>query len=410
MRVALYYPWIYLTSGAERTLLRLTEHSRHDWTFLTNRFEPSNTFPEFSSRNIKLLKPLSVERSVTKTAESCWQLLWQQLPLDGFDALVVVCEGVGDLTLMRNHRLPAMNICLTPLRIAFDEAYRENWSKDFSFAKRAAVSIGAQAFRLVDRLAWRHYSRIFCISGEVKRRVVAGGLASSEQVEVLFPALGVTGFTEAPEYEPFFLLPGRIMWTKNLELGIRAFQEFSARRGADQTPFRLVIAGIVDAKSRPYLAKLQELAAGDSRIEFRIHPSDAELGELYRSCYCTLFTAFNEDYGIVPLEGMSYAKATIAVNRGGPRETVGHGRHGFLEEPEPDAFAARMEEMASSPELARSLGQAGRNHARGFTWTEFARTVDDALDEAVAEHAAAGGQVLSDQSNNSNHPRALSRL
>lgn len=410
MRVAIYYPWIYLTSGAERTMLRLSEHSRHDWTFLTNRFEPSNTFPEFAKQRITVLRPFSVERSLSATAASCWRLIWQRLPLDGFDAVVVVCEGVGDLVLFRNHRLPALNICLTPLRIAFDEAYRENWSKGFPQVKRLAVALGSHAFRLVDRMAWKHYRRIFCISGEVKRRVVAGGLAKPGQVELLFPALGVTGFDQKPEYGPFFLLPGRIMWTKNLELGIRAFQSFSSRRAPDQVPFRLVIAGIVDAKSRPYLAKLQALAGGDSRIEFRIHPSDAELGELYRTCYCTLFTAFNEDYGIVPLEGMSYAKAAIAVNRGGPRETVGHGRHGFLEEPDPEAFAQRMYEMAASPAMAKALGEAGRSHANGFTWTEFARKVDDALDEVVAESTTCSAGSAVSQPDNNNHPQTLSRL
>lgn len=383
MKVALYYPWIYLTSGAERTMLQLTAHSRHDWTFLTNRFEPENTFPEFASRKVTVLKPLSVERGVLRTAQSCWRLLWQKLPLDGFDALVVFCEGVGDLTLLRNHQIPALNLCLTPLRIAFDEVYRENWSRDFSVAKRVAVAGGSAVFRAVDRLAWKHYGRVFCISGEVKRRVLAGGLAKPGQLDVLFPALGVDGSAAIPKYRPFFLLPGRIMWTKNIELAIRAFQSFSGARADRSVPFRLIIAGIVDAKSEPYLARLRELAGNDPHIEFHIHPTDMELGELYRTCYATLFTAFNEDYGIVPLEGMSYGKTVIAVNRGGPRETIGHGVNGFLEKPDPAAFAARMEELALSPDLARSLGQAGRRHAASFNWTGFASAVDEALDGLV---------------------------
>ena len=45
MKVALYYPWVYLTSGAERTILELTAHSRHQWTIFTNRFDPDGTFP-----------------------------------------------------------------------------------------------------------------------------------------------------------------------------------------------------------------------------------------------------------------------------------------------------------------------------------------------------------------------------
>jgi glycosyltransferase involved in cell wall biosynthesis len=386
IRVALYYPWLYLTSGAERTILRLIEHSRHDWVLLTNHFDPANTYPEFSTCEIVELPPISVDRTVSDTAKTCLRLMRQKLPLEGVDALVVVCEGVGDLVLFRNSSTPALCLCLTPLRIAFDEVYRERWAEAFSPVKRFAVWAGSIVFRAVDRLAWRHYSRRFCISSEVKRRIVKGGLASADEVEVIYPALGVQPERADAEYGDFFLLPGRIMWTKNIELGIDAFREFRRLR-PELGRFRLIVAGIVDRKSQSYYEKLQALAWGVEGIEFRMHPSDAELKELYRTCRATLFTAFNEDYGIVPLEGMAYGKPTIAVNRGGPRDTVQHGIQGFLEEPEASAFARRMVEVAASPELCRTLGQAALVHARTFNWNEFSKRIDDALESLVSSPA-----------------------
>ena len=47
MRVALYYPWIYLTSGAERIILELSGRSRHSWTLFTSHFAPEQTFQVF---------------------------------------------------------------------------------------------------------------------------------------------------------------------------------------------------------------------------------------------------------------------------------------------------------------------------------------------------------------------------
>ncbi len=382
MKIALYYPWIYLTSGAERTILRLVEHSRHDWVLFTNHYEPKNTFPGFKDCRIVELPGISVERSVARTALSCWKILWQRLPVQDFDALVVFCEGVGDLTLFRNHDKPAINICLTPLRIAFDEVYQMRYFEKFSSAKRLAVRIGSAVFRAVDRRAWRHYSKIFCISNEVKRRVVRGGLARPDDLEILYPCLGFHPVNSTPVYEPFFLLPGRIMWTKNIELGIAAFQRFRAENPRF-AHFRLVVAGIVDEKSRPYFDRLNALAAGDPNIEFRVFPSDDELANLYLTCYATLFTAFNEDYGIVPLEGMAHGKPVIAVNRGGPLDTVEHGIQGFLEEPDPASFARRMTELASSGETTRHMGVAALEHSRKFNWDNFARRIDDALEETV---------------------------
>jgi hypothetical protein len=45
MRVAAYYPWIYLRGGAERTILETLRRSRHDWTLFTNRYDREATFP-----------------------------------------------------------------------------------------------------------------------------------------------------------------------------------------------------------------------------------------------------------------------------------------------------------------------------------------------------------------------------
>jgi glycosyltransferase involved in cell wall biosynthesis len=179
-------------------------------------------------------------------------------------------------------------------------------------------------------------------------------------------------------FEPFFLLPGRIMWTKNIELGIAAFKEFCRTSGSSQ--FRLVIAGMVDAKSEGYFAQLRHLAADNARIEFRIAPGDEEMADLYRTCYGVLFTAFNEDWGLVPLEAMSFAKPVIATDSGGPRESV-TPQTGFLEPPDPSSFARRMHELASDPLLAREMGRAGRARARLFSWDHYVRRIDDVLEQ-----------------------------
>ena len=383
MRVALYYPWIYLTSGAQRPLLRLTEYSRHDWTIFTNRFQPESTFPEFADRRVVVpARQVSVDRSTGATARTCWGLMRHKLPLAGFKALPVVGEGVGDRVLMRDHTLTATNICLTPQRIAFDEIYCGRWMQETSFWKRVAVALGCGAFRIVDRVAWSLYRRVFCICSEVRRRAVRGGLTKKRDAQLLFPGLGVEGFQEEVAYQPFFFLPGRIMWTKNIELAINAFREFVAADPAFAS-YRLVIAGIVDEKSQPYLAGLRELAGRDSRIEFRIHPSDAELASLYRNCRATLFTALNEDYGIVPLDAMSFGKPVVAVNRSGPRKTIQHDANGFLEEPEASRFAPRMAQLARSLELTHSVGQPAPRHARDFDWRLSTKTLDRASTELV---------------------------
>jgi glycosyltransferase involved in cell wall biosynthesis len=397
MHIALYYPWLYLTSGAERSILELTRHSRHQWTLYTNRFEPENTFPGLSSCDVRVLSPVSVKRSVWATAAGCLRIMTQPLPLEEHDALVVVCEGLGDLAVLRNTKRPAVCVCLTPLRVAFDPIYRARVLQDRGWISRFAVRVGAALFRAVDRLAWKRYSRIICISEEARQRAVRGNLAFPEEVEVVHPGLGFRPLRPSHQFEKYFLLPGRIMWTKNIELGIRAYKLFR-QENPDLADFRLVIAGIVDRKSESYLASLRELARDTAGIEFRIHPSDRELEELYESCYTVLFTAFNEDWGIVPIEGMSFGKPVISVDRGGPRESITHGVQGYLENPEPQAFADNLASLARDPERAREMGLAGHARSQFYTWTNFAGRIDDRLDEVV---------MSSEDSNTRGDPRRL---
>src|SRR5215471_8149913 len=108
MRVALYYPWIYLTSGGERVILELTRHSRHQWKLFTSHYEPDHTFPELRRMSITELKPVSVRRDVLSTARAAATILTQKLPDDDFDALFVLSEGLGDFIVFRNHRKPTL--------------------------------------------------------------------------------------------------------------------------------------------------------------------------------------------------------------------------------------------------------------------------------------------------------------
>lgn len=380
MRVALYYPWIYLTSGAERVILELSGRSRHQWTLFTSHYNPGTTFPAFVGRDVVQVGNVSVDRSIGAVAKAGVDMLRLRLPLKNFDALVVICEGLGDLILFRNSELPAICVCLTPLRLVFDAEYRTRALNGRSWISRMVIAAGAAVFRRLDRVAWKSYRKVFCISEEAKRRALAGKLAAQSKPEILYVGLGLEPQAPSEDFDRFFLLPGRIMWTKNIELGIEAFRRFRSSR-PEFSDFRLVIAGIVDQKSKPYLEKLKQLSVDDGNVEFRIFPSDDELAALYRRCYGVLFTSFNEDWGIVPLEAMAFGKPVIAVDQGGPRETVLHEINGFLEKPEPDAFAGRMGQLAADPSLAMGMGQQGRTHSKRFSWGTFTDRIDQTIDD-----------------------------
>jgi glycosyltransferase involved in cell wall biosynthesis len=390
LRLAVYYPWLYLTSGAERTILELARRSSHSVTIFTNEYHPEATFPGLREVDVRVLTRVPLDRTLGGAGRAAVRLLRQRLDLSQFDALLVVCEGLGDLVALRQRNIPIYCLCLTPLRIVFDPVYRTEYLARRGRLGALAVRAASAGFRMVDRMAWRRYRRAAVISEEVKRRVVAGRLASADRLVVLHPGVdpAVQACAAASNPERTFFVPGRIMWTKNLELAIQAFQAFK-RLVPDPDSWRLRIAGIVDQKSQPYFARLRELAGGDPTIEFLVHPSDEQMRLEYHRCYATLFTAFNEDWGLVMIEALAAGMPVIATDRGGPREIVRHGTDGLLVEPTAEGFARAMARLARDPALRAELGQAGIAGAGRFSWDSFIRRLDGMIEADLVQESPA---------------------
>ena len=373
MKAAIYYPWIYLTGGIERTIMELKKRSRHDWTIYTSRYDGDNTYPELKGMGVVQVGRVSVKRDYLSVLKAGLRLFTTRLDLDGHKVLFICCDGLGSFITFRNRSKPVVCLCFTPLRAVYDEKYRERHLKKHRRLLPLALVVES-AYRLLDRLAWKNYSHVFCISSVVRDRVLSGRLCAGEKIEIAYP--GIDGSKAAPSLtrQEYFFLPGRVMWTKNIELGISAFLEFKKATGS---AFKLVVAGMVDAKSAAYVEKLKAMAAGSADISFIAGPSEERMEELYRNCYAVLFTAFNEDYGLTVLEGMSHGKPVIAVNSGGPTEVVVNGKTGILD---PAAFSSAMRSLVDDPDRAAAMGEMGLERSRSFTWERFVEQIDAYLD------------------------------
>jgi len=380
LKVAMYYPWIHLHGGIERVIFELVTRSRHEWRIFTSHYDPADTFSEFRSVPVTELARVPVDRSLPAVLRAACRIGRQRIPTDGCDALLVMSDGLGDLVTFRNRRVPLFAFCHTPLRAVFDPVYREQALGERGPLGRAALRVAGAVFRMVDRRAWRSYAGVLVNSREVRRRILAGGLyEDGPRLRVCHPGVDWEAFGGEAAYEPIVLAPGRIMWTKNLELAIEAF-----RRAALPAPWKLVVAGFLDRKSRPYLEKLRRMALGAGQVEFVISPDEAHLRDLYRRASVVLFPPLNEDWGLVPLEAMAAAKPVLATARGGPTESILDGQTGFLLEPDPHRWAAAIQQLSQDPRLCRQMGERGRRHVRGFGWSEFAATVDSTLEQWTA--------------------------
>jgi len=218
--------------------------------------------------------------------------------------------------------------------------------------------------------------------------------------EVLYPGVDCEYYNSietSPDGEEentlTFLSINRYKPKKNLGLAIEALALLRKRISAPLfSCVRLIIAGGYDdrlAESRETLRELQgrarQLGLVDQVIFKRSYSDDERLTLLSR-CLCVVYTPENEHFGLVPLEAMAAGRPVVAVNSGGPLETIQHEETGLLCEPTPQAFAEAFVRLLMNREEAKRMGQAGRRHVtRHFSRAAFGRRLETILHEVMRQ-------------------------
>jgi alpha-1,3/alpha-1,6-mannosyltransferase len=99
----------------------------------------------------------------------------------------------------------------------------------------------------------------------------------------------------------------------------------------------------------------------DADVVFVLSFAETQRTFLLSSSLCLLYTPSNEHFGIVPVEAMYARLPVVAVNSGGPVESIADGETGYLCEPNAEAFADAIEKVEKLGEDGRRrMGEKGR--------------------------------------------------
>jgi len=148
---------------------------------------------------------------------------------------------------------------------------------------------------------------------------------------------------------------------------------------------RLVIAGDGDDRLR-----LEALAASlglSDRVLFTGFVSEATLAELYARAAVFVMPSRGEGFGLVYLEAMRAGRPCVAARASAAEEIVADGETGLLADPlDPDAIAGALGRLLAAPDLARTMGEAGRRRLeRLFTPRRFRERLWPLLDRLTCE-------------------------
>ncbi|ALC43106.1 CG1291 [Drosophila busckii] len=151
---------------------------------------------------------------------------------------------------------------------------------------------------------------------------------------------------------------------------------------------RLIIAGGYDTRCLENVEHYAELEKITAELKLQDHvvllrsPTDEEKCSLLYACHCLLYTPENEHFGIVPLEGMYFCKPVVALNSGGPTETIVHTSTGFLCDKEEQSFGAAMYQLFRDDQLRIKMGELGRKRVQQkFSFEAFADRLNNVVQD-----------------------------
>ena len=193
---------------------------------------------------------------------------------------------------------------------------------------------------------------------------------------------------------------------KNVELALKGFVALKSRSLVDDATIanmRLVIAGGYDEAVPDNVATLRSLRQACDQFDLShettsatssvtINPSTQvvfilNFTQAQRTYLLTnphtialLYTPTNEHFGIVPIEAGACGVPVLAVNAGGPTETILDGETGLLRPATTDAWAEAMAELVSmSDDRRKKMAKTAKQRVSSMFSLE---TLGEQLEEA----------------------------
>ncbi|XP_006010934.1 alpha-1,3/1,6-mannosyltransferase ALG2 [Latimeria chalumnae] len=292
---------------------------------------------------------------------------WYLIFLSGVEFDVIFCDQVSaciPLFRLTRRRKKVLFYChfpdqlLTQRRSVLKQVYRApiDWLEEYTTGMADCIVVNSKFTAGVFKQTFKSLSHL--------------------DPDILYPSLNFSIFDAVPaglgdlvpsQRKFLFLSINRYERKKNLPLALEAFHGLRSQVSASEwEKVHLVMAGGYDERVLENVEHYRELKGIAAKLDisdsvtFIRSFSDQQKVSLLRYSTCVLYTPSNEHFGIVPVEAMYMCCPVIAVNSGGPLESVVSGTTGFLCDPDPASFAEAMEKFVKESGLKKRMGEAGK--------------------------------------------------
>ncbi len=295
MKIALIHDYLVSYGGAEKTFRVLTElfPQAEVYTLFYNEKIKKQFFPNKEIHTSFLQKfPAILKKR--------YQLLLPFLPIAAetidfrdFDIVISSSHSFAKGIITRPKTIHVC-YCYSPTRYLWDKS-RSNFFLHY--------------FRIWDRQAAERVDYFIACSKTVQDRVRK--YYKRDSVVIYPPVKSQTSNLKSQISKEFYLIVSQLRKYKRIDLAIDAFNKLE---------LELVIIG-----EGPERKRLQRRAK--KNIKFLGWQPDKIVNKYYKNCTAFIFPG-EDDFGIAPVEAMSWGKPILAYRRGGVTETIVEGKTG----------------------------------------------------------------------------------
>jgi len=317
MKIALVHDWLNNIGGAERVLIELHKifPKAPVYALFYNKKFVREFFPDTETKTSYLHKiPF-----ITKLYKYLFFLMpsaIESFDLSDFD-VVISSSVIFSKGLVLKPKTRHICYCYSPTRFL--------WDRHSEYENRGALAtLSRHLLRIWDRQASDRVDEFVAISKHVQSRIKK---YYGRESKIIYPPTLITTLNvvmvKSVDNLGYYLMVSRLFPHKNIDVAIDAFNKLG---------YELVVVG--DGPDKERLKKM----AGKN-IKLVGYKSDDQVAEYYRNCKAFIMPQ-EEDFGLTPLEAMSFGKPVLVLRKGGALETMLEGETGeFFDDPIPEALA-----------------------------------------------------------------------
>src|SRR3989338_7450599 len=360
MKIALVHDWLNNLSGAERVLFELHKifPEAPIYTLFQSKKFTSQYLPNAEIRTSFLQKIPGITLNY-RYLFFLMPMAIESLDLSDFN-LVISSSAIFSKGLILKPKTRHICYCYSPTRQIWDlnGADQKSKIKNQNFLE----NIAEHFLRIWDRHASDRVDQFVAISEHVRQRI---NKYYRRDAIVIYPPVNLEGGRWKVEGgllstlhslpSNFYLIVSRLYEHKNIDIAIEAFAKLN---------LPLVIVG-----TGPEYKKLKRQSEKCKKIKILGFVADEELPYYYQNCKAFIMPQ-EEDFGITPIEAMSFCKPVLALRKGGAVETVVEGVTGeFFDDPIPEGLADGIRRLNEN--YLKYNPETIKNHVQKFSSERF---------------------------------------